>query len=75
MSHRGTPSGSRREVTSRVYAGAKTGEEFLGVLVYTLDARQPVFIAAEDCSGRAATLQGTNYTTLKDRLVETGYVL
>ena len=75
MSHRGTPSGSRREVTSRIYAGEKRGETFLGVLVYTLDARQPVFTAAEDCSGRAASLIGTKYTMLKDRLVEIGYVL
>ena len=73
--YRGAPSGTRREVTARMFSSERKGDIFLGVLRYTLDERKPVFTAVDDCSGRAAELKGSFSATLKDRLVNIGYVV
>ncbi|KJA29518.1 hypothetical protein HYPSUDRAFT_33011, partial [Hypholoma sublateritium FD-334 SS-4] len=67
-----TPHGPRRSVTSRLYAKTRNGENFLGILVFTLDGRAPHYTSAEDCSGRAADLRGSYLSKLSDRLKKIG---
>ncbi|KJA25606.1 hypothetical protein HYPSUDRAFT_199729 [Hypholoma sublateritium FD-334 SS-4] len=67
-----TPHGSRREAISHLYSNSSTQGEFLGVLSFTLDRRNPTFTPADDCCGRAANHIGRQYITLKDRLLEVG---
>ncbi len=58
-----------------MFSSEKKGDIFVGILRYTLDERQPVFTAVDDCSGRAAELKGSHNAPLRDRLVKIGYVV
>lgn len=58
-----------------MFSSERKGDIVLGVLRYTLDERKPVFTAVDDCSGRAAKLKGSCSATLRDRIINIGYVV
>ncbi|KJA15547.1 hypothetical protein HYPSUDRAFT_207759 [Hypholoma sublateritium FD-334 SS-4] len=67
-----TPHGPRREVLAELYATPSKKGEFLGVLAFTLDSRNPHLTAADDCCGRAANHFGKEYGALRGRLIQIG---
>ena len=73
--NRSTPHGPRREVLAELYATPSKKGEFLGVLAFTLDSRNPHLTAADDCCGCAANHAGKEYSALRGRLIQIGYVL